>query len=332
MLCGQAGRRGGEAADVFEVVFRQLADGLVQLQQPCHGAAAEDIPRAGGVHGMHLGADGAESRRPRFQQAAVRPQRHHGEGHAELRQQLVRALLRGAVPEEFHLVVADFHHVRLTQTPEHLLLRRVRIRPQGKPQIGVAADELPLRFGVGHCLLGRRADRFVRQAQGAEVEHLGLVNEGLVHFLPPQLGIRAGLPGEGEGAVAAFIEGHKGQRGKHAVVHQNAFRLNSGGVQRPQQQIAESVVSHLAQKRGLSAVGVQRGQKIAGGAAGVGGHGGVSGAVRGLCRKINEQFAQRYYVDHRAHPLSPWPRGTRCRADGKALRPPRWPGSGPWAG
>ena len=111
---------------------------------------------------MHLGAGGAESGRLRFQQAAIRPQRHHGEGHAELRQQLVRALFRGAVPEEFHLVVADFHHVRLTQTPEHLLLRRVRIRPQGKPQIGVAADELPLRFGVGNRLLGRRADRLIR--------------------------------------------------------------------------------------------------------------------------------------------------------------------------
>jgi len=229
---------------------------------------------------MHLGADGAESRRLRFQQAAVRPQRHHGEGHAELRQQLVRALFRGAVPEEFHLVVADLHHVRLTQTPEHLLLRRVPVRPQGKPQIGVAADKLTLHLCVGHRLLGRRADRLIRQAQGAEVEHLGLINEGFVHFLPPQLGIRAGLPGEGEGAVAAFIEGHKGQRGKHAVVHQNALCFDPGGVQRPQQQIAESIVSHLAQKRGLSAVGVQRGQKIAGGAAGVGGHGGVSGAVR----------------------------------------------------
>ena len=179
---------------------------------------------------MHLGAGGAESGRLRFQQAAIRPQRHHGEGHAELRQQLVRALLRGAVPEKFHFVVADFHHVRLMQAPKHLLLCSVLTRPQRKPQIGVAADELSLGFGVGHRLLGRRADRFVRQAQGAEVEHLGLVNEGLVHFLPPQLGIRAGLPGEGEGAVAAFIEGHKGQRGKHAVVHQNAFRLNSGGV------------------------------------------------------------------------------------------------------
>ena len=97
-----------------------------------------------------------------------------------------------------------------------------------------------------------------------------------------------------------------------------------------QQEMAKGIVAYLSKEGRLPAVGVQRRQKIAGSAAGVGGHSGISGGICGFCGEINEQFAQRYYVDHRTHPLSPWPRGTRCRADGKALRPPRWPGSGPW--
>ena len=71
---------------------------------------------------MYLGTGGAERSILRFQQAAIGAQGHHGKGHAELRKELVRSLLRGAVPEELYLVIADFHYIRLMETPEHLLL------------------------------------------------------------------------------------------------------------------------------------------------------------------------------------------------------------------
>ena len=62
--------------------------------------------------------------------------------------------------------------------------------------------------------------------------------------------------------------------------------------------MAEGVAAHLSQKSGFLAVGIQSCQKIAGSAAGVGSHGGIAAGIRGFCGKVNEQFAQRNYIDH----------------------------------
>ena len=94
MLRGEAGGCGGEGADIGEAFCRQSLDGLLQLQKPCHGAAAEDVSGTGGIDGVDLGAANSADGISCFQQAALRPQGHHGQGHAAFRQQSVGTLLR----------------------------------------------------------------------------------------------------------------------------------------------------------------------------------------------------------------------------------------------
>ena len=123
------------------------------------------------------------------------------------------------------------------------------------------------------------------------MEDPGPVNQRLVHLLPGKAGIRAGLPGEGEGAVAGFVEGHEGKGGKHRIVQNNALGFDAGFPDGMHQKTAEGVGAHLADEGGFLSAGVQGGQKIRRSAAGIGGHGGIAGSVHALGREINEQFA-----------------------------------------
>lgn len=266
---GQAGSRSGKTANKGQIVLGQRGNGLVQIQQPGHGTAAKNITGTGGIDGRDLGTGRAAAGVGGLQKAALGTQSDHRQRDTILLQQLVRPLLRGAAPQEFHLVVADLHHIGLVQAPQDLLFRFLLAAPQRLSEVGVAGDELPLRFGVGNRLLGGGADRLGGQAQGPEMEHLSLVNERLVHFLPGQLGVRAGLPGEGEGAVAGLIKGDEGEGGEHRGIHHDALGLDPGLFHRTQEQRAEGIGTHLAQKGGLFSIGVQCGQKIAGSAAGL---------------------------------------------------------------
>ena len=231
MLGGQAGGGGGKGADVGKVIRGQLPRRFGQLQKPGHGAAAEDIPGTGGVDGVDLGAVGTVGRVLGFQKAAVRTQGDHGKRYTKFLQKLFGTRLRGAAPKELHLVVTDFDHVRLPQAPEDLLLGGILIGPQGQTQVGVTADELSFGFRVGHRLLGGGPGGLVRQAQGAKMEDLGIVNEPGINLFPTQLGIRAGLPGEGEGAVPVLVKGHESQGSEYAAVRNNALGFDSGLLQ-----------------------------------------------------------------------------------------------------
>ena len=130
------------------------------------------------------------------------------------------------------------------------------------------------------------------------MENPGLVNKALVDLLPAELGVRSGLPGEGKGPVPGFIEGYECQGGEKVIVYQNSLGLDPRPAQSAQQEMAKGIVAYLSKEGRLPAVGVQRRQKIAGSAAGVGGHSGISGGICGFCGEINEQFAQGYYIDH----------------------------------
>ena len=132
------------------------------------------------------------------------------------------------------------------------------------------------------------------------MEHLRRVDQLPVHFLRPQPGIRAGFPGEGKGAVAPFIQGHKGQGGKHIPALHHATGIDSRLPEGPQQQPAEGVGAHLAQKGGFIAEFAQRRQKIGRRPAGVGRHDGIAPGVRLQSGKINQQFSQCHNIHIRS--------------------------------
>lgn len=62
--------------------------------------------------------------------------------------------------------------------------------------------------------------------------------------------------------------------------------------------MAEGIVTDFPQHGGFQTAGVQGTQKISRGAAGIGGHSGVSVFVGTALGKINEQFAQCDHIHH----------------------------------
>ena len=250
---------------------------------------------------MHLRAAAGEFRLRILKQAPLRPQRDHDQLYAQ-RQHALCALLRAAAPEELRLLVADFDDIRLRKAPEDLLLRLLLRFPQRGAVIGVVGDELAVRFCVLCRAVRRASGRFVGQRKRAEVEHAGGFQHGRVDLLPAQLRVRAGLAREGERAVAVRVEGHERKRRERVGADQNAARVDPGAVHRAGQQMAEGVVADLGQKRGLFSVRAQRGEKIAGRAAGVGGKRGIAVFILCALREVDEQLTQ---CDDVIHSLCP---------------------------
>ena len=82
------------------------------------------------------------------------------------------------------------------------------------------------------------------------------------------------------------------------IVYQNSLGLDPRPAQSAQQEMAKGIVAYLSKEGRLPAVGVQRREKITGSAAGVGGHSGISGSIRGFRGEVDEQFAQGYNINH----------------------------------
>ena len=64
--------------------------------------------------------------------------------------------------------------------------------------------------------------------------------------------------------------------------------------------MTESVVADLGEKRGLLSIRAQRGEKVSGCAAGVGGKRGIAVFILGAFCKIDKQLAQRDHIIHRS--------------------------------
>ena len=96
------------------------------------------------------------------------------------------------------------------------------------------------------------------------------------------------------------VKGHERKRRECIGADQNAARVDPGAAHRAGQQMAESVVADLGEKRGLLSIRAQRGKKIAGRAAGVGGKRGIAVFVLGAFCKIDKQLAQRDHIIHRS--------------------------------
>ena len=94
------------------------------------------------------------------------------------------------------------------------------------------------------------------------------------------------------------VEGHERKRCKCVGADQNAARVDPGAPHRAGQKMAEGVVADLGEKRGLLAIRAQRGKKVAGCAAGVGGKRGIAGFAFCALRKIDKQLAQRDHIIH----------------------------------
>ena len=115
-LCGQARGAAGEAHDLRHLRDAQVAWTLAERKEAAHGAAAEDVARAGGIHDVNalrrFHRDRAVSVRG---VAALRTERGIDERNAVFREQLLRSGLRRNAPEEVDFFVADLHDVRLTE-------------------------------------------------------------------------------------------------------------------------------------------------------------------------------------------------------------------------
>ena len=167
--------------------------GLVPLEEAAHGAAAEDVPGAGGVEDMDAaGGSGLAAAIGVGKVAALGAQGGVHQADTVLLQQLPGTLFGGDAPQKFDLFVADLHDIRLEQTPFDLLFGGFLGGPKGLAQVGVKADELSVLFGVSHGGPGGRTGGFAGEAQGAEVEDLAAVQQGGVQFPGAQAGVGAG--------------------------------------------------------------------------------------------------------------------------------------------
>ena len=211
---------------------------------------------------------------------------------------MLRTLFRLQSEEEIYFFIADLHHIRLVQAPEHLFPGLLQILPKRLSQVGIKGNQVSCFLCDGHGHLGSGTGRLVRQRQRTEVKHPGSPNDLRVDFLRSQAGIRTGLSGEGEFPFSLFIQGHKGQSGKHAVIHHHGTGVNARFPEGLQKQPAEGIVSHLAHESRFAAELSQGRQKVCRRAAGMGYHGGIALFVHTLTGKINEQFAQRNHIQH----------------------------------
>ena len=128
------------------------------------------------------------------------------------------------------------------------------------------------------------------------MEETTALDEGAVHLLPPELGVRPRLACKAEGAVPRGIQGDKGQSGEGGGGEADAPGLDSSPAQGLQKEAAEGILSHLAQKGGAPAISAQGGQKIARRAPGIGLERGMARPIGGHGGKINEQLAQGHNV------------------------------------
>ena len=94
------------------------------------------------------------------------------------------------------------------------------------------------------------------------------------------------------------VKGHERKRRECIGADQNAARVDPGAAHRAGQQMAKGVVADLGEKRGLLSIRAQRGKKIAGRAAGVGGKRGVAVFILCALREVDEQLTQRDDVIH----------------------------------
>ena len=172
LLGGEAGGGAGEADDLQQIFFRQLVRLLSGLQEAAHGAAAEDVSRAGGVH--HADAGRAVDRRrdiPGRRVAALRAEGHVNQGHTVLLKQLLCALLRGNAPQEGYLLVTDLNDICLAQAPLDSGLRVFLLLSQRLAKVGVQTDQQIVFPRQLNCPAGGGGGRLIRQRECAEMEH-----------------------------------------------------------------------------------------------------------------------------------------------------------------
>ena len=110
LLSGKPGSRAGKTDDPGQLVFGEFGRMFVQLEQAAHGAAAENIPRAGSVcHVYPRQAGHSHADVSGGGVAALGTKRRVHQGYSVLIQQFFGALLRVQVPHiprnEYHPVV-----------------------------------------------------------------------------------------------------------------------------------------------------------------------------------------------------------------------------------
>ena len=225
---------------------------------------------------------------------------------AVFRQQLPGAGLRLQTPEEIDFLIADLDNVRLAEAPFDGLLRGGLALPQGLAQVGVQRNKASGLPGDLQGPAGGGGGGLIRQGQGAEMEDLRIPDQIRVflYLLRRQAGIRAGLAGEGKVPVSALVQGDEGQGRKPVGIRQDSPGVDAGLLQRFDEEPAEGVVPDLTDHGGAAAEAGQRGQKIARGAAGIGGEDGVAVGVDSMGREIDQQLAQGADISHEGRLLS----------------------------
>ena len=274
-----------------------LPGGVAVFHQAGEEGPPEAVARAGGVH--HGGVIGGLVGQAVAvgEGAAVGPQGHHHQGGAQGVKGLYPggdALLAG---EQGQLLLADLQHVAQGQAqlhPSHALLFR---GPQHRPPVRVIGDELAHLAGFLHQGKGGGAAGVVGQGQGAEVQDGALLHLLHVHLFGQQLGVRAGVPVEGEAAVAVLVQLDKGQGGVVPFVHHQALGGNVVFLQALLQGEAKVILAHFADEPGGNPQPGQLHRCVGGGAAGVGAeHAGIAFDVyRG---KVDEQLPSGQNLRH----------------------------------
>jgi len=125
-----------------------------------------------------------------------------------------------------------------------------------------------------------------------------LIDERKIDLRKREAGVRAGLPGKGELALAPRVQRDEGQRCEHIGRGDHAARFDARAPQRFEQEPPKGIVPHFAEHRGLCAVLCQRREKVCRSAAGMRRHGRIAVFVGRKARKVDQQLAQRSNVKH----------------------------------
>ena len=304
----------GKPANLCQLLTAELFRLLAALHDLIHGTAAKNITRSGGIHSFQVCKSKHQSAGIFVGKvyALFAHCRQH-QLHTEFFYQPPCPFFRGFVQQQFHFLFADFDHIRMLYTPQHLLCRFTFVLPQGRPIVGVKRNQRT-RFPCNpHSFLCGAPGGLVRQREASEVKHLGTAKDAIPQIFFFQHHVSAGLTGKGECSVPGFVQCDKGQCGKITGVYGNSVGINSIFVQCANQHMPKSIVSHFPDKTGTGTTTCRCTEKITRCSSGISMHDWISIFIISFMYKINQKFAESHNIRHIcAHPFHQFKKQTKA--------------------
>ena len=155
--------------------------------------------------------------------------------------------------EKFQLFIRNFEDVGKRQELQHRPAQHVAVRPEGKAQVRVKADDAAGLPGGGDGRKVGVAHGAVRQRDTAEMQGKGIGEPCRVDLLRRIEQVRRGLAVEAEGAAAVLFQTDEGKGCAGLVGKGQMGEVDAAVCQLPGDLMAEGVIAQLAQKGAFAA-------------------------------------------------------------------------------